>query len=233
MKIPQALSLDELAKQIGRDAREVEKLAEKGKLPGRRVDGTWHFQVNEIREWIETGFANTSEGEWEALESSQQSDEVDQEHPVTSLLKLELIEIPLQARTKRSVLERLVEVANRTWQVWSPDEILQGVLEREDLHSTALEEGVAIPHTRSPMPDALGESVIAFGRTVNGIPFGGSRHLTDLFFLVLCRDTKTHLQILARLGRLFHAQGFLQSLREAESSDEAWEIISAAEAELK
>ena len=55
------------------------------------------------------------------------------------------------------------------------------------------------------MPNALGESVIAYGRTTTGIPFGGERGaLTDIFFLVLCRDDRTHLQVLARLSDSRH-----------------------------
>ena len=168
-----------------------------------------------------------------ALEHSQRSVETDRDCPVTSLLKLETMEVPLQARTRRSVIERLVEVAGKTWQIYTPDVVVKAVLDREEAMSTALDAGVAIPHLRSPLPDALGESLVAFGRTSKGIPFGGTRGLTDLFFLILCRDTRTHLQILARLGRLFHVPGFLDALREAEDEQAAWQLISDAEATLK
>ena len=81
------------------------------------------------------------------------------------------------------------------------------------------------------MPDALGESVIAFGRTMSGIPFGGpNRQLTDMFFLVLARDPNTHLKVLARLGRLFQTDGFLSDLRAAETSIDAYNVIVDADA---
>ncbi len=232
MTIPHILTLEQLAQQMGRDQRDLEKLAGKGLIPGRRVDGKWVFQTNEIREWIETELKTYTTGELTALEKSQQSAELDEDCPVSSLLKLETIEVPLQARTKRSALERLVKIAGNTWQIWSPELVLKAVLEREEAMSTAMEGGVAIPHLRTPLPDALGESVIAFGRTAAGIPFGGTRNLTDLFFLILCRDTRTHLQVLARLGRLFHLPGFLLSLREAETAEETWQIIADAEENL-
>jgi PTS system nitrogen regulatory IIA component len=56
--------------------------------------------------------------------------------------------------------------------------------------------------------------------------------LTDLFFLVCCRDNSTHLRVLARLTRLFLRPGFLDELRAAESSSEALEVILAAERDL-
>ncbi len=232
MTPPNRMTIEELARQLGRDVRIVEKLASKGKIPGRKVNSRWEFQSAEIREWIENNYSNYSEGELAALEKSQQSEHLDESCPVSTLLTPETIEIPLQARTKRSVMERLVEVAGRTWHVWSPEIVLKATLDREDLMSTAFDEGVAIPHPRSPLPNELGESVMALGITSRGIPFGGGRELTDVFFLVLCRDARTHLQILARLGRLIRTPDFLAHLREAESPEEAWEFIGQTEQSL-
>jgi PTS system nitrogen regulatory IIA component len=145
----------------------------------------------------------------------------------------ETVQVPLPGRTKRSVLESLVEVAGRTWQIWEPSTVLNAILEREEIHSTGFENGVAIPHPRNPLPDVLGQSVIAFGRTFSGIPFGAPhRQLSDLFFLVLCHDSRTHLSVLARLGRLMQQPGFLDALRSAEASDEAYRVIEQADRAL-
>ncbi len=226
------MTIEELARQLGRDVRVVEKMVSKGMIPGRNVNGRWEFQSAEIREWIESNYSKYTEGELAALEKSQQSEHLDESCPVSTLLTPETIEIPLQARTKRSVMERLVEVAGRTWHVWSPEVVLKAVLEREELLSTAFDEGVAIPHPRRPLPNELGESVMALGVTPRGIPFGGGRQLTDVFFLVLCRDSSTHLQILARLGRLIRTGEFLDHLRESQSPEQAWQFIRQTEQSL-
>ena len=150
-----------------------------------------------------------------------------------SLLHPETVQVPLEARTKRSVLECLIEVAGRTWQIWQPAEILQAVQQREEVLSTGFESGVAIPHPRNPLPDAYGQSVIAFGRTFSGIPFGApKRQLTDLFFLVLCRDSRTHLHVLSRLGRIIQLPGFLEELRLADDGLRAYEFICSADESL-
>src|SRR6185369_13225584 len=49
----ESLTLDELAAQLGRDRRELEKLVSRGRIPGRRVDGIWRFHPAEIRMWLE------------------------------------------------------------------------------------------------------------------------------------------------------------------------------------
>lgn len=223
-------SLDELARQLGRDRRELEKLVHRGRIPGRKIAGEWQFHPTEITHWLEQEMREYTDRELAVVEQSHRSEEADAEIPVTSLLHPEMVEVPIEARTKRSVLESLVEVAGRTWQIWQPATILHAVMQREEVLSTAFGNGVAMPHPRNPLPDALGQSVIAFGRTLSGIPFGGPRQgLTDLFFLVLARDSRTHLQVLARLGRMMQSPGFLDDLRSADDRRTAYEVICAAD----
>ena len=93
--------------------------------------------------------------------------------------------------------------------------------------------GSRFPHPRNPLPDVLGQSIVAFGRTLSGIPFGAPRRqLSDLFFLVLCRDSRAHLHVLARLGRLIQSPGFLDALRAAETSQAAYDVIAQADKAL-
>jgi PTS system nitrogen regulatory IIA component len=220
------LTIDELSRQLGRDKREIQKLVNRGRIPGRKIGGDWQFHPTEITHWLEQEMRDYTDRELAVLEDAYHSTEADAEVPVESLLSPDTVEVPLQSRTKRSVLESLVEVAGRTWQIWEPATVLNAVREREDVFSTAFDHGVAIPHPRNALPDSLGESLIAFGRTLSGIPFGGANgRLSDLFFLVLCRDSRTHLRVLARLGRLIQTPDFLDKLRESDDSATAYELI--------
>jgi len=227
------MTLDELARDLGRDRRELEKEVNRGRLPGHKVEGQWRFHSAEITQWLEMAMRDYSDEELLAVEESHPSAEIDTALPVTELLKLETAQVPLEARTKRSVLEAMMETAGRTWQVWEPATILQAVLEREKAFPTGYENGVAIPHPRTPQSDALGESLIAYGRTMAGIPFGAPKsQLTDIFFLVLCRDSRTHLLALARLGRLLQLPGFVDELREADDSQASYDLICDADASI-
>jgi nitrogen PTS system EIIA component len=228
------LSIEELSERLGRDRREVEKLVSRGRLPGHKIDGVWRFHPAEIRHWLEQELRGYSDAELAHLEQQFPSPCVEETaFPVSGLLKPATVQMPLDGRTKRSVLEALVEVAGRTWQVWEPALVLQAIIEREDVLSTAFENGVAIPHPRNPLPQAIGESIVAFGRAPGGIPFGGPRRTTtDLFFLVLARDARTHLQVLARLGRMLQTPGFVDTLREADDSLMAYDIITDADRKI-
>jgi PTS system nitrogen regulatory IIA component len=229
----QFLSLDELAVQLGRDRRELEKLVQRGRIPGRRVEGTWRFHSAEIRHWLEQEIRGYSSDELAVVEESHRSSEAAADAPLAGLLSPETVQVPLEARTRRSALEALVEVAGRTWQVWEPALLLEAILERESVLSTGFESGVAIPHPRNPLPQALGTSLIAYGRAFSGLPFGApKRALTDIYFLVLCRDSRTHLSTLARLGRLLQLPGFLDDLRNAPDSPASYATIAAADRKL-
>ncbi|MEW4526074.1 MAG: PTS sugar transporter subunit IIA [Maioricimonas sp. JB045] len=219
-------SLDELSRHLGRDRREIEKLASRGRIPGHKRGENWQFHSAEITQWLEEEMREYTDSQLAAVEQSQKSPELNADIPVSSLLHLETVQVPLEGRTKRSVLEGLVEVAGRTWKIWEPAAVLKAVQERESLMSTAFDNGVAVPHPRQSLPDAVGESVVAFGRTHSGIPFGASNNsMTDMFFLVICRDTRTHLQVLARLGRMLQVDEFVNTLRAAPTSEEAYQII--------
>jgi PTS system nitrogen regulatory IIA component len=226
------MDLEELAGYLQRDKREVSKLANRGYLPGRKVAGEWRFARAEINHWIETQLPAYTEEQLHALETR----DVRSDNPqclVSGLLARESLAVPLPASTRASVLKELVGLAERSWQVYDPEAILEAIRQREDMGSTALDNGVALPHPRRPMPAALGESVVAYGRTASEIPFGAPRGgLTDIFFLVCCRDEKTHLRVLARLSRLLLQPGFVASLRAAETPEDTWNLIEAVERDL-
>jgi len=225
------MDLKQLASYLQRDLREVTKLASRGYLPGHKVGGEWRFARAEINHWIETQMHAYTEEELAALEAGNRHNP-EPELIIANLLPQPCVAVPLPASTRTSVLKELVNLAEQSWQVYDPEAVLDAIKAREEMGSTSLAQGVAIPHPRRPLPNALGESIIAYGRTASGIPFGKDGTLTDIFFLVACRDDRTHLQVLARLSRLLLRPDFLDNLRAADSAAESWEIITATERDL-
>lgn len=226
----ETMDLDQLARYLRRDAREVGKLADRGDLPGRKVGGAWRFARAEVQHWLEKQLPTFSESQLKAVEA----DHPEPTEPLLTMLLHEgCVAVPLSASTRSSVFRELVKLAEQSWQVYDADAILTAIQAREELASTAQDNGVAVLHPRRPQPTALGESVVAFGHTIRGLPFGApGGGLTDLFFLVCCRDDRTHLRVLARLARLFQKPAFLDRLRSADSSAEALHILRDGEAEL-
>jgi nitrogen PTS system EIIA component len=227
------MDVEQLAVFLQRDAREVQKWASRGYLPAHKVSGQYRFHPVEINHWLETQMHAYTEQELSRLEQGAAGRGPDQQPLITTMLSEATIAVPLAASTRASVLRELVKVAEQSWQIYDPEAVLEAIRQREDLGTTALESGIAIPHPRRPLPNALGESIIAFGRIVNPIPFGAPHGgLTDMFFLVCCRDDRTHLRVLARLSRLLLRPGFIDELRAMPTAGEAFRIIETAEQDL-
>ncbi|MEN6457803.1 MAG: PTS sugar transporter subunit IIA [Thermoguttaceae bacterium] len=225
-----------LARYLHIAAQQIVKLAERGKLPGRKVAGQWRFARPDIHHWLERRIGLSDESELIEVEATlRRSAPPDFEHEVNvaAMLPIEAIAIPLLARTRNSVVDSMVELAARTGQLWDVKEMAEAVKAREDMHTTALDNGVALLHPRRPLPKILGEPILALGRTGNGIPFGGNdAPLTDLFFLVCSMEDRGHLRILARLSRILTAQGFLDALRQVDDPRAAHQLIADTEEQL-
>lgn len=225
------MDLEELAVYLRRDQRDLSKLASRGHLPGQKVAGSWRFARAEINHWIETQIHAYSDEELTHLEKGGQHEVA--EPLIGSLLTEATVAVPLAATTRTSVLRAMVALAEQSWQVYDADAVLEAIRQREEIGSTAQDNGVALLHPRRPLPNALGESVVAYGRTATGIPFGApGGGLTDIFFLDCSRDDQTHLKVLARLSRLLLRPGFLESLREAQTANDSLQVIVVAEQDL-
>lgn len=228
------MDLEQLASYLQRDVRELHKLANRGHLPGMKVGGEWRFASAEIHYWLETQMPAYSEAQLSALETGANRGADDCQPLLTPLLSEAAMAVPLAAGTRASVLRQLVAVAEQTWQVYNPAAMLAAIQQREELGSTALEGGVALPHPHRPLADTIqGESLLAYARTPRGIPFGApDGGLSDIFFLVCCRDRTTQVRVLARLARALLRPEFIDQLRSAATVRETYEVIVQAENEL-
>jgi nitrogen PTS system EIIA component len=221
--------LDSLARYLHVSPAQVQKMAERGTLPGRKVAGQWKFPRGEVHHWLEERIGAADAADLQHVQGLLDRDAESQEPAVvqiSDLLLPEAIAIPLVARTKNSVITAMVDLAASTGQLWDAAEMAEAVRARESLHPTALDNGVALLHPRRPLPQILGQPFLALGRTQQGIPFGSERgQLTDVFFLICSVDDSQHLRTLARLSRLISAVGFLDELRGAPGPREVVAIV--------
>src|SRR3954447_22491971 len=228
--------IDRLAAYLHMMPAAIAKLAERGKLPGRRIAGEWRFSSAEIHHWLEERIGLSDEEALMQMEGALEraSIETDVEQiSISELLRPEAIEIPLDARTRGSVIVRMAEIAARTHLLWDPAKMAEAVRAREEMQSTALDNGVALLHPRRPMPSILAEAVLALGLSPGGIAFGSGGRLTDVFFLICSTSDHEHLRILARLSRVINDQEFLSQLRQAGNADEVRKLIQARDAAVR
>ena len=226
-----------LARYLHLSPAQVAKLADRGQLPGRKVGGEWKFARADIHHWLERRIGASDEEqllEVEGVLSASAPTSAPQELDISiaELLPLEAIAFPLPARTRSSVIGSMVERAAATGWLWDPGAMAEAIRAREELQTTALENGVALLHPRRPLPKILAQAFVALGVTSTGIPFGTGVPMTDVFFLIASTEDRGHLRTLARLSRILAAPGFLESLRAAEDSKAARQLFVEAEEKL-
>ena len=219
--------------QLTRD--QVLRLVERGKLPGRRIAGQWRFARAEVHHWWEERIGKSGEAELAQVETMLQimGPEVGEALLLSESLPVDDIAIPLAARTRHSVITEMAALAGRTGMLWDIPRMEEAIRTRENLYPTTLDNGVALLHPRRPLASILSEPFLALGLSSQGIPFSGSRTLTDVFFLICSTEDRWHLRTLARLSRLLADDSFLTQLRNLTVPREARKLIAEYEGRLQ
>ena len=225
--------IDSLSKYLHIEKQKVEKLTNRGRIPGRRVDGQWRFSPQEIHHWLEQRLGVLDQDELAQVEGAmaRQSTALPEDSKISSLLSPETISIPFGGKTKTSVIQSMSELAASTGLLWDIEKMASAIREREEMQTTALESGVALLHPRRPLSSILGQPILALGVAGRGVPFGGNS-LTDVFWLICSTDETTHLKTLARLSRIISNADVLDEIRAAEDAQTAYDVVCAAEAAL-
>jgi excisionase family DNA binding protein len=228
------MSEQQVAAYLHMDIRQVVKLASRDKIPARKTGGKFVFRKGELDHWVETQMHEMGKDRLAGIEKGVAAHHGidDTVEIVGPLLPHNGLAVPLTARSREGVIRSLVKLADDAGLVYAKDDLIQNVLAREELCSTAMVPGVALPHPRHPLPYDIESSFVVAGLAPSGLPFGAhDGSLTRLFFLICCKDDRTHLHVLARLGRMLQERADIDRLLEAGSPDELRKIIRELELE--
>jgi len=125
--------------------------------------------------------------------------------------------------------QQLFEAIGRLWEErhgMVAAEVVESLTARENLGSTGLGQGVAIPHARVK---GLSEAVAAFVRPKNPIEFDSpdGRPVDSCFVLLVpAQATEKHLRILADVAEMLSNTGFREKLAEAKSEEEVHRLFA-------
>jgi len=148
---------------------------------------------------------------------------------ILDVLDKRLILPEIASRTKEGVLREMVHTLTQVENQVHEDRLMEILLERESLGSTAIGEGVAIPHGKSKEVDKI---LASFGRSLHGVDFQSlDGKPTHLFFLLIAPENSAgmHLKILAQISRLMKDPAFRKRLIKARSAEEIHSIFSEEE----
>jgi DNA-binding protein/PTS system, IIA component len=130
------LTIEEVARYLRVSERTVYEWAQKGEIPAGKIGTVWRFKKDDIESWVD-----------ERLASSKTS--VPKQHKIVTenFLSPDRV-VLLDYVSKHDVLVMMSEVLAKAPQVKNSAELLDAILKREALMSTAVGRGIAIPHVR-------------------------------------------------------------------------------------
>ena len=150
---------------------------------------------------------------------------------ITDLLDKKSVTLDLVASTKIEAIDKMIDLVENSGNLNNKEEYKKAIIAREEMSTTGIGEGVAIPHAKTK---AVNKACLASGVSKDGIDyesFDGS--LSHLFFMIAAPDgaNDTHLEVLSRLSTILMDEEFRNSLINATSVDEFIALIDKKESE--
>ncbi len=144
---------------------------------------------------------------------------------ILDILAVDSIVPELKGRTKKLVLEELIDAVKQNKPHIDSDQLMKVLLERERLGSTGIGDGIAIPHGKLKDIDDL---VLSFGRSIEGIDFESmDGKPVHLFFLLVAPESCAgiHLRALAKIARLLKNGTVRKRLAKVDNREDIFSII--------
>lgn len=144
---------------------------------------------------------------------------------LASLIIEKRICLELSATDKMGIIKEMIEVLGNYGRITDKEELLQGLLAREDLETTGIGDGIALPHART---DIVTELMVAFGRSKKGLDFGAlDDKPVHLVFLIVGpkKDSSKLMRLLAGACRVLRNEDFRKALLTVESKQDIIKLI--------
>jgi PTS system fructose-specific IIC component len=149
---------------------------------------------------------------------------------IEEFLEEDLIVVVDKVEDKFTMIEKMVDQALRKGVIITREPILQKIREREELESTGVIEGIAIPHART---EAVKDLLIVIGIIKEGLDFNSldGKPVNIVFLIVAPEEAKNkYIQVLARISRMCRQDDFRKALLGASSPSEVISILKTFDA---
>ncbi|MGA9779248.1 MAG: PTS sugar transporter subunit IIA [Limisphaerales bacterium] len=230
------LDLETVASYLHLTPQDVEQRVKNREIPFEKRGDRIVFRKSDIDAWASQrilGFSGTRLADYHQKSTRHTRKMLEQEAILPEMLQVGAIASAMSSKTKASVLRNLVALAEKTGRLNDPKSLLASLEAREELCSTAVPGGFALPHPRSHEPYLFETSFIVVGRPIQEIHFGApDGQPTYLFFLICCPDDRLHLHTLARLCLIAMKTKVLDQLRDAPDAQSMRDALIAAEQEI-
>ena len=196
----------ELAEYLRLNERTVLKLAAQGELPGVRLGNQWRFRKAVLDAWLDDQMLGVRSAGGEGRAPTSPTFAFDSSFQPEHVLE------QLEGRTMPAVLAELAAKAHALGLIRDKTWFLGALLERENILSSVVGEGVAFPHTLERHPDQVRLPFLLLGRSPQGVTFGEHSAPVQLIILMGLRYQQLHLPWLRRLSRVLKKRRLREKL---------------------
>ncbi|MBN2451196.1 MAG: PTS sugar transporter subunit IIA [Lentisphaeria bacterium] len=221
------LTLRELAQLLRVNERTILRMLKSGQLKGTKIGGQWRFNSSQV-DGLFFPVEPIESGEEPVPLSDLTRSRIG--IPVSRIMSEERMVMDLAAGDAGGVITELTDHRRLNALLLDVRELRTKCLAREELLSTGVGHGVAIPHPRDPLPTLRAPAVIVFGRSLKGVPFGSADNMpVHLFFLTCAQTIDVHLHVMGRLARLLRRNGFVEKCLACDTPHDLLRVVLSTE----
>ena len=215
------LSVKDAARLLQVSDKTIYRWIKQELIPAYRLQGQHRFNRSELIEWATARRMGLDSGAFAEPESA--------EAPLPSLIQaLETggITYRLHGSSRDEVLRELV--ANlRLGEEVDRNYLLQVLIAREELASTGIGDGIALPHPRNPVLAHLNQACVNLAFLETPVDFGAlDGQPVRILFTILSPTLRGHLQLLSKLGFALRDTGFFGALQREANREEIFAALS-------
>ncbi|MDC7231946.1 MAG: PTS sugar transporter subunit IIA [Spirochaetales bacterium] len=146
---------------------------------------------------------------------------------LTELIQKNNIILPLQSADRDGVIREMVEHLAGASYVQNSEIVINSILARENMGSTGLDKGIAVPHART---QEVADLCVGLGISREGIDYNAlDGKKSRLFFMILAPPDQSsqHIRLLSEIAGISRSSDTLESLLNAESPEDVLKVFQS------
>jgi PTS system nitrogen regulatory IIA component len=213
------LSVDEFAKCLDIPASTIERWIRQGRIPVRRRGSMCEFSESMIEKWAEANHLHfVLPGEQAENGEAGPTDPADRKETMDdlpSVMRRGGVFYDIEGESVETVLWAAVQKAPFFETPEQKKQLYENLKAREDMMSTGIGKGVAIPHPRTPMTDSDSPAFITTCFLNTPVDYQAiDKKPVSVLFVLVCPTARLHLHLLAQLSYCLRDEPFLDLLRQ-------------------
>jgi excisionase family DNA binding protein len=218
------MTLDAVADYLQVSQKSILRMAQTGKIPAAKVASQWRFMRSVVDDWL------MAQMEIPSVRSSASARDLPRLPPLPELMPPEVMNLNVVPGAKLEVLKQLIEPLKKNRVLRQHRRLLENLYARENIVSTAIGHGIAIPHPHRTLSGVFKRPLVALGVCREGADFDALDHQRTYVFFLLCAPSEDiQLRLLTRVTQVGRQIQTIEQIRKAQSIKAVSETLQTAD----